>query len=73
MSTLAEKLRKRDREIVGRLSAQERVALAFKLGDADLETYRSTHGVTREEALIRFRRQRQQGRRPCRCLFDQTP
>ena len=73
MSTLAEELRKRDRVIVGRLSAQERVALAFKLGEADLETYRMTHGLTREEALTRLRRQRQQGRRPCRCLSERAP
>ncbi len=59
--------------ITARLSAEQRVALAFELGEADLETYRVAHRLTRKEALAYFRRQRQQGRRPCHCLLDRTP
>ncbi len=72
MSKLATFLRMRNREIAKNLSAEERVELAFKLGEADLESFRATHGLTRAAALAHFRRQRQRGRRPCRCMQDGT-
>ncbi len=72
MSELAVFLQMRNREIVENLSAEERVALAFRLGEADLECFRATHGLTRAAALAHFRRQRQQGRRPCRCMLEEA-
>ncbi len=52
------------------MSADERVALAFRLGDEDLEIYRRAWGVSREVALRRLRMARQAGRVPCRCLEE---
>jgi len=73
MSTLAEQLRERNRALVEGLSVDERLALAFELGEHDLETYRASHGLTRTEALAHLRRQKQQGRRPCQCLLEADP
>ena len=52
------------------MSADERVALAFRLGDEDLEVYRRARGLSREVALRRLRMARQVGRVPCRCLEE---
>ncbi len=52
------------------MSADERVALAFRLGDEDLEIYRRARGLSREVALRRLRMARQVGRVPCRCLEE---
>jgi len=46
----------------------ERVAMALRLGDEDLENFRRAHGLSREEALEELRRRRQAGRIPCRCM-----
>lgn len=73
MSALAEHLRERTRKIVKGLSVDERLALAFELGENDLETFRASQGLSRTEALAHFRRQKQQGRRPCRCLMEVDP
>jgi hypothetical protein len=50
------------------LSAGERVALALRLGDDDLEVFRAARGLGREEALRALRRARQAGRHHCGCL-----
>ncbi len=68
MSTVAEKLRKRDREHVEGLSVDDRLALAFSLGENDLEIFRASSGLSRSEAIEHLRRQRQRGRNPCRCV-----
>ena len=50
------------------LSSDERVALAFRLGDEACRTYAEIHGVTLEEAAARLSATRQIGRIP---LFDE--
>jgi len=45
------------------LTPQERIELAFALGEEDLLRYMATTGLTREEALSRIRIERQHGRR----------
>lgn len=50
---------------------EERLALAFALGERDLELYRRANGLTREEAARLLERRRQLGRRrPSRCMLE---
>ena len=72
MRSVADLLREEDRKAVLALTADERVRLALELGERDLETFRLAHdpALTREEATRRLERQRQKGRRPCRCLEE---
>lgn len=55
---------------VAELPLEERIELAFRLGEADLALYQAAHGVDREAALTALRRQRQVGRRPSRCAAE---
>jgi hypothetical protein len=72
MRSVAELLRNEDREAVLALGADERVRLAVTLGERDLETFRLAHDppLEREDAIRRLERQRQSGRRPCRCIEE---
>ena len=72
MRSVADLLRAEDRQTVLALSTDERVRLALALGERDLETFRLAHNppLTREEATRRLERQRQSGRRPCRCIEE---
>ncbi len=53
-----------------KLSFAERVELAFRCLDSDLELYARSGSLTREHALKDFRRSRQAGRRASRCLAE---
>lgn len=70
MRSVADELRRQDAAALARLSADERLALAFALGDADVDAYCRTHGVTGAEAARHFERQRQKGRTPSRCMTE---
>ena len=72
MRSVADLLREEDREAVLALTADERVRLALALGKRDLEAFRLAHDppLTRAEARRRLERQRQSGRRPCRCIVE---
>jgi hypothetical protein len=72
MRSVADLLRAEDRAAVLALSTDERVRLALALGERDLETFRLAHDppLTRDEAVRRLERQRQSGRRPCRCIEE---
>ena len=70
MRSVADAHREEDARAMAAMSADERVALAFRLGDEDLEIYRRAWGVSREVALRRVRMARQAGRVPCRCLEE---
>ena len=72
MRSVADLLRAEDREAVLALTADERVRLALALGERDLETFRLAHDppLARDEAIRRLERQRQSGRRPCRCIEE---
>lgn len=52
------------------LSLDERVALAFRLGDEACRAHADFHGISLEEAAVRLRARRQIGRIP---LFADTP
>lgn len=64
MRSVADDLRDELRERVRRLPAQERVALAFRLGDEDLARLMHAQGLTREAAMTVLARARAAGRRP---------
>ena len=72
MRSVADLLRAEDREAVLALTADERVRLALALGERDLEMFRLAHDppLARDEAIRRLERQRQSGRRPCRCIEE---
>ena len=72
MRSVADLLREEDREAVLALTADERVRLALALGERDLETFRLAHDppLGHDEAIRRLERQRQSGRRPCRCVEE---
>lgn len=72
MRSVADILRAEDREAVRALAPDERVALALALGARDLEAWRLAHEPPLEaaEAARRLERQRQSGRRRCRCLEE---
>ena len=50
------------------MTPEERVELALRLGDDDLETFRQASGLSREDAVRALRRHRQVGRTPCSFL-----
>jgi hypothetical protein len=52
------------------LSADDRVSLALRLGDDDLEIYRHAQGLCRKDALTALRRMRQAGRVRCTCMEE---
>jgi hypothetical protein len=70
--SVADALRAEDREVVRALATNARVRLALALGARDLESFRLAHDppLAREEAGRRLERQRQSGRRPCRCIEE---
>jgi hypothetical protein len=45
------------------MSAEERIELALRLGEDDLDAYMRSHGCDREHALRVLRRSRRSGRR----------
>jgi hypothetical protein len=69
MASVADQLRREDAERLARLSAGQRLELAFALGDADADAYCRSHGVDRRAAIRVFQRQRQRGRNPSRCMI----
>jgi hypothetical protein len=69
-SKIAEELRKEQMEDVLRLNASERVALAFSLGERDLEFYIAFQKVDRQTAIKAIRREHQLGRRYSRCMNE---
>jgi hypothetical protein len=68
MGSVADEVRERDRQAVQQLSAAERIALAFRLGELDLEIFCASHGLDRGTGLRRLRQRRQQGRTPSACM-----
>ncbi len=70
METVATRLRREDREALRALTPGQRVALAFALGERDLELFRRARRppLARDEAARALERQRQLGRRRSGCL-----
>lgn len=70
MPSVSETLRRATLEADRALSAEDRVLLALKLGDSDLELAVAASGRAPEEVRAQLVRQRQAGRRPCRCASE---
>jgi len=66
MNSVANHVRARAMAEVLALSPDERIDLAFALGEADLELFVRASGLDRETALTRLRASRRAGRRPSR-------
>ena len=69
MNSVANELREVERQELARMTVSERLALALRLGDDDLELFAKARNIDRESASTRLRSGRQNGRRPSRC-FD---
>lgn len=64
MSSVADYVRERTTAAVLALSPEERIELAFTLGEADLELFVRASGLSRESALAQLRAARRTGRLP---------
>jgi hypothetical protein len=64
MPSVLDDLRRETTTHVLALPAGARLALAFALGDEDLELFSRAHGLTRDEALRQLRANRNTGRAP---------
>lgn len=62
MRSVADDLREEQRRDVQALTVEERVALAFRLGERDLEFFMATNQVDRKAAIAHFRRAGAAGR-----------
>lgn len=69
MTSVADELREAQRQELRRMTVSERLALALRLGDDDLELFAKARNIDRESGSALLRRGRQNGRRPSRC-FD---
>ena len=67
MNGVAERLRDEARAAARRLSVEERLLLALRLGDSDASILAGARGIDLETARRALRAQRQEGRRPSRC------
>lgn len=70
MRSVADDLRAELRDEMRRLSMDERVALALRLGEEGVERFRLAHGLDRETAIRILERRRQAGRRPSKCMSE---
>ena len=68
MKSVASVLRARADAEVRRLAPAERVALALRLGDEAIETFRAANDLDRPTAIRLLERRRQATRRPSPCL-----
>jgi hypothetical protein len=67
MATVGQTLRHETIEAGRALDAEQRILLAWSLGDSDLELAVAANAGTPAEVRARLVRQRQAGRRPSRC------
>lgn len=70
MKSVADELRQRDREAILKLTVEERMELALKLGEEDLALFCQHQGVDRETGIRLLQRRRQAGRQPSKCMSD---
>jgi hypothetical protein len=68
MSALAKRLQAELRERIARLSPTERLELALRLGQRDVQLYAQARCADRETALKVLRAAHRHGRRPSRSL-----
>jgi hypothetical protein len=70
MKSVADDLRAELREETNRLSLDERIALALRLGEEGVERFRLANGLDRETAIRLLERRRQAGRTPSKCMSE---
>ena len=70
MKSVADDLRAELREEVNRLSIDERIKLALRLGEEGVERFRLANGLDRETAIRLLERRRQAGRTPSKCMSE---
>jgi hypothetical protein len=70
MKSIADDLRREDREAFARLPLEERVRRVFEMGEIGLEAFRQAQGVDRRTAIRLLQRRRQAGRQPSRCMEE---
>ena len=70
MKSIADHHSREEARALSALSADERVALALRLGDDDLDIFRQAQNLSRGDALRALRQARQAGRVRCRCLEE---
>lgn len=68
MRSVADDLRDELRQTTRDLSIDERLELAFRLGEEGLEAFRQAHDLDRETAIRVLQRRRQAGRTPSACM-----
>ena len=64
MRSIVDGLRHLTRTSAARLTPEERVEQALRLGDDDLQAYAASNGITLHTARIEIARRRRAGRRP---------
>jgi hypothetical protein len=69
MRSVADELRRRDREAFASLPVDERLRRVFEMGEIGLEAFRQARGVDCRTAIRLLQRQRQAGR-PSRCMEE---
>ena len=65
-----DELRARDREAMLKRPFEERLEIAFALGEEDLARFCEAQDVDRETGLRLLQRRRQAGRRPSKCMEE---
>jgi hypothetical protein len=70
MRSVADDLRVSTLAHVRALQPSERVSLALRLGDSDLDAFESASGLDRAAAQVTLRRRRQAGRRTSCCMLE---
>jgi hypothetical protein len=73
MPSVADDLRESQRRRIAAMPVAERIDLAFRLGERDLDLYCGLHHVSRDEARRVFSRGRRTGRRPSRAMERDLP
>lgn len=68
MESVAGSLSRSAAAAVRAMTPVERLGLAFRLGEEDLESFRATHGLDRRSATRLLERRRQATRQPSACL-----
>jgi hypothetical protein len=70
VKSVADDLRAEQQEKMRHLSVQERLDLAFRLGEESLELFRQANGLDRKTAIRLLQRRRQAGRTPSKCMSE---
>jgi nucleosome binding factor SPN SPT16 subunit len=70
MKSVADDLRNELQEEMRKLSVEERIQIALRLGEEGLERFRQANGLDRETAIRLLERRRQAGRIPSKCMSE---